>query len=323
MKKLTSYFIIFLIFPLFILSGCKDKNDDTPQPEKGTFADLKGYLIENSLDLPDILNGWIVSAQAVHENLSNYYIMDIRKPEDFANGHIEGAVNSSLANIVKDAKDVTKQIVVVCYTGQTAAHAVVALRLSGHTNAQVLKWGMSGWNEAFAGPWNNNVGNTVNEYPNSWTTDATATPEEFEYPDWETTTTDPAEILKERVNEFLAGGFNGINSTDVLASPSDYFINNFWAQADVEKYGHIKGAYRIKETLSLADGGIKNLDASKKVVTYCWTGQTSSMVTAYLKILGYDALSLKFGANAMIHDQLETHKWGPGAIMDYEYVTGK
>ncbi len=322
MKRTISYFIIIMILPLFMLSGCKDK-DDTPTPvEKGTFADLKDYVLKNSLDLPDILNGWIVSAEAVHNNLGNYHIMDIRAAADFANGHIEGAVNSSLANIVKDAKDVTKQIVVVCYTGQTAAHAVVALRLSGHKDAQVLKWGMSGWNPDFAGPWNNNVGNAAEEYPASWTTDATATPQDFSYPDWETNTTDPEKILEERVTEFLSGGFNGINSTDVLASPSDYFINNFWAEADVEKYGHIKGAYRIKP-LSLAGGEIKKIDPNKKVVTYCWTGQTSSMVTAYLKILGYDALSLKFGANALIHDNLEAHKWGPGAIMDYEYVTGK
>jgi rhodanese-related sulfurtransferase len=321
MKKIANYFIVLLIVPLFILGGCGD-NDDNPAPaEKGNFNTLKTYLIEKSLDLPDILNGWIISAEALHDNLDNYYVMDIRAAEDFANGHIEGAVHTSLVNIVNDAKDVTKQIVVVCYTGQTAAHAVVALRLSGHTNAMVLKWGMSGWNADFAGPWNNNVGNTAGDYPNSWTTDATATPKEYSWPAWETTTTDPAEILKLRVDQFVEGGFNGVNSTDVLAAPSDYFINNFWDQADVEHYGHIKGAYRLKP-LSLAGGEIKKINPDKKVVTYCWTGQTSSMVTSYLKILGYDAISLKFGANAMIHDDLESHKFGPGAIMDYEYVTG-
>jgi rhodanese-related sulfurtransferase len=322
MKKLASYFIIILIIPLFMFSGCKDDTDNPTPVEKGTFNDLKDYLIKNSLDLPDILNNWIVSAEAVHNNPDNYYIMDIRAASDFANGHIEGAVNSSLGSIVKDAKDVTKQILVVCYTGQTAAHAVVALRLSGHPDAQVLKWGMSGWNPDFSGSWDGGVGNAADEFPNNWTTDATATPQEFAYPDWEMNTTDPAEMLKERVEDFVEGGFKGINSSDVLSSPSDYFINNYWAQADVDKYGHIKGAYRINP-LSLAGGEVKNLDPSKKVVTYCWTGQTSSMITAYLNILGYDAISLKFGANSMIHDKLEAHKWGPGAVMDYEYVAGK
>ena len=322
MKKFLNYFIVLMIVPALFLGGCK-KTDDTPEAEKGNFNTLKTYLIENSMDLPDMLNGWIVSAEGIHDKLGDYHIMDIRSAADFANGHIEGAVNSTLANIVNDAKDVTKQIVVVCYTGQTASHAVIALRLSGHPNAQVLKWGMSGWNEVFAGPWNSNVGNTADDYPNSWTTDATAEIKDFEYPGWETTVTDGAEILKDKVNEMLQNGFSGISSTDVLTAPSDYFVNNYWAAADVEHYGHIKGAYRIKEDLSLASGGIKNLDPSKTIVTYCWTGQTSSMVTAYLKVLGYNTKSLKFGTNAMIHDKLESHKWGPGAIMDYEYVTGK
>jgi rhodanese-related sulfurtransferase len=323
MKKYLNYFIVFLIVPALFLGGCKQKDDDNPTVEKGNFNTLKTYLIENTLDLPDMLNGWIVSAEGIHDKLGDYHIMDIRSAADFENGHIDGAVNTTLANIVNDAKDVTKQIVVVCYTGQTASHAVIALRLSGHPNAQVLKWGMSGWNEVFAGPWNSNVGNTADDYPNNWVTDATATPKDFEYPGWETTTTDGAEILKERVNAFLQTGFHGITSTDVLTAPSDYFINNYWAQADVDHYGHIKGAYRIKEDLSLAGGGIKKLDPSKTIVTYCWTGQTSSMVTAYLAVLGYNTKSLKFGTNAMIHDKLESHKWGPGAIMDYEYVTGK
>jgi rhodanese-related sulfurtransferase len=54
---------------------------------------------------------------------------------------------------------------------------------------------------------------------------------------------------------------------------------------------------------------MKNIDPDKTVVTYCWTGQTSSMVTAYLNVIGYNAVSLKFGANGMIYSNLESHKF--------------
>jgi rhodanese-related sulfurtransferase len=57
-----------------------------------------------------------------------------------------------------------------------------------------------------------------------------------------------------------------------------------------------------------------NLDPSKEVVTYCWTGQTSSMITAYLSVLGYNTVSLKFGANGMIYDDLESHKFSTPAV---------
>jgi len=47
------------------------------------------------------------------------------------------------------------------------------------------------------------------------------------------------------------------------------------------------------------------------------------MITAYLNVLGYNAKSLKFGSNAMIHDNLLAHKWTADLPMGYEYVTTK
>jgi hypothetical protein len=42
---------------------------------------------------------------------------------------------------------------------------------------------------------------------------------------------------------------------------------------------------------------------------YCFTGQHSANVVAYLKMLGYDAYSVKFGSNAFINQTLrETEK---------------
>ena len=105
-------------------------------------------MVDNDMDLPDILNGWIVGAPdlaGVQSFIDTYDIIDIRGAQDFANGHIQGAVNSPLGNILTAAANTSKPILVVCYTGQSAGHAVVALRLSGYTDAKVLKFGMSGW----------------------------------------------------------------------------------------------------------------------------------------------------------------------------------
>ena len=44
------------------------------------------------------------------------------------------------------------------------------------------------------------------------------------------------------------------------------------------------------------------------------------MLTAYLTVLGYDALSLKFGSNSMIYDALESHKFSAPEV-DYPVVT--
>lgn len=106
----------------------------------------------------------------------------------------------------------------------------------------------------------------------------------------------------------LDNGFKGIDAADVLEHPEVNYLNNFWTQEDVDTYGCVKSAYRVKP-LSIANGEMKNYDPNRIAVTYCWTGQTSSMVTAYLNVIGYNAVSLKFGANSMIYNKLTAHKF--------------
>jgi rhodanese-related sulfurtransferase len=300
-----------------ILAGC---SEDTSMPEvgEGSFATLRSYLIENGLDLPAILTDWIIDASDVEPDPSAYYIMDIRSETLYNEGHIPGAVHSGLEEILTDAAmSGGKSIVVACKTGQTAAHAVVALRLSGYSDAMSLKWGMSSWNGAFD-EWSSKTASIAVGHDN-WSTDATATLTPHEYPILVTTATDGAGILAERVAAMLADDFKGVDADDVLASPGDFFINNYWDEEDVDTYGHIDGAYRI-HPLSLDANEFMYYDPDETVVTYCWSGQTSSAVTAYLTILGYDAKSLKFGANALIYSELQESKWGGSAT--YAYETG-
>jgi rhodanese-related sulfurtransferase len=315
-----------LIIPFLFMMSCKDDADPAPvNPiENASFDIMTDYMVAEGLDLPDVLASWITARPATADEvggfLSNRYVMDIRSAADFDAGHISGAVNSSLAAIVADAANAgDKQILVVCYTGQTASHATVALRLSGFTNAQVLKWGMSGWTGVDGyDKWTPNTSSQAVGAPN-WTMDATAPLETFEYPSFTSTSDDGATILAERVEFMVTNGFQGVASADVLATPANYHINNYWAQDDVDHYGHIAEAYRISP-LTLAGGEFKNYNPAATAVTYCWTGQTSSMITAYLTVLGYDAKSLKFGANSMIHNELESHKWAP-IVGDYPVVT--
>ncbi len=312
-KKSRTILALMLALTLVFTMSCKD---DTSSPKNSEFETLTEYLVENDMDIDDILVGWITTASAVVDHESDYYIIDIRSANDYANGHITGAVNSTLGNILTTAASSgSKPILVACYTGQGASHGVVALRLSGYSDAKVLKWGMSGWNADFDS-WTGNVGNSAVGNSN-WTTDATVTVAEFDGPEINVDGEEGAEILAERVDAMLAGGFKGIANADVLANPANYFINNYWAATDVDHYGHIAGAYRINP-LTIAGEEIFNLDPEKTIVTYCWTGQTSSMITAYLTVLGYDAKSLKFGTNGMIYENLESHKWVSSP--DYGYV---
>ena len=196
MKTLVKFFWIVLLVPAILFTGCKESTEETPANE--SYKILTDYMVAEGMDLPDVLDGWITVAPAEADLaafLGTYDILDIRGADDFADGHIEGAINTTLGGILDAAANTTKPILVVCYTGQTAGHAVVALRLSGYSDAKVLKFGMSGWNSNTAASWQNNTGNVAVGHSNWVDAPGSVTsPETFDTPVISTTATTGATI---------------------------------------------------------------------------------------------------------------------------------
>ncbi len=274
------------------------------------YTTLKEYMVANNLDLPEVLTGWTISSADVAAAISDYYVFDIRSADSYAAGHIEGAVNVTLKDVVSTAANYTdKPIVVACYTGQTAGHAVMALRLSGYSNAKVLLFGMSSWNSTLSGSWNSNIGSTGVGHAN-WVKSVTPATTAYAAPNLTTTATDGAGILAERVAAMLEGGLVGVTTKAILADPSAYpnQIFNYWGETDYLGYGHFNGAFQYN-TISLADDKVAAIDPTHPSIVYCYTGQTSSMITAWLNVLGYDVLSGKFGAGGIIYDAMTGHKF--------------
>lgn len=317
MKKFKFLIGLFIISS-FLFTACDGGDDDpTVEPPAPKFEVLKSYLVSNNMDLPGILStsaGKFVAPPPATEDLdaflATYYIMDIRNGEAFNGGHIQGAHNVAFKDILTEAsKAGGKPILIACYTGQTACYATALLRMYGYTDTKALKWGMSGWNETTAGPWNSNTGNIAKNHAN-WSYESAPVPSTFEYPTISSVKTDGDAILKERIEAVVNAGFKTANGADVLNNPSGYYINNFFSNDHYINFGHIDGAYKIKPlSFTDPDSGdtIKNLDPGAKVVTYCYTGQTSAVITAYLRVLGYDAYSLTFGMNGLFTDNAT---WG-------------
>ncbi len=76
-------------------------------------------------------------------------VLDIRKPEEFAQGHVNGAKHLpsdkilSAADSFKRFKE--KPVVVYCDSGSLAAAAVRQLNEQGFTKAFALRGGFAGW----------------------------------------------------------------------------------------------------------------------------------------------------------------------------------
>lgn len=323
MKKLSLILIGLLIIPTLFLTSC-DRGDDIDDgggivAEK-TFEVLSDYMTDNSMDINNILTNadnekFVVGAPAAADLdafLDKYYIMDIRTADAFNTlGHIEGAKNVAFGDILTEASNAGgKPILVVCYTGQTACYATALLRMYGYPHTRALKWGMSGWNPDTAGSWNSNTGDIANGSSN-WSNGSAPSNITFNDPDLGNTSKDGETILKERVEAVVADGFKSVGGADVLNNPGGYFINNYFSEADYTGFGHIVNAYRISP-LTLSGGEYKNLDPNGSVVTYCYTGQTSAVITAVLRVLGYDAYSLRFGMNGLYHSNpvWTTNQWG-------------
>ena len=307
--KTQNLFKLFLIIAVaaFSLSSCIETVEE---PKVDYYKVMTDYLAANKMDLPDVIANGVTTATAVSANPGAFYIIDLRAAADFAAGHIQGAVNSTVKDVLTAAQNAGgKPILLVCYTGQNAAYANVCLRLSGYADSKIMKWGMSAWSTQLD-RWTANVSDQAVNHANWSTTNAIKAPVTFSLPSFTATSKEGVEILKERVKVALDKGFQNVKPVDALANPANYFLVNYWTEADVNKYGHIKGAYRLNESLKLADAvGFKNLNPSAVVVPYCWTGQTSAMVSAYLTVLGYDAKGLFFGANNMIGSKLEKNSW--------------
>lgn len=335
--KNTKFLWYLLVFALLFATSCS-KDDDAETPATVNESEVLVKFLE-STDSPlgkDFVNSdmpTMIGADVVYQDITagaDIMVFDIRSADDFAAGHINGAINKAAGEVLGYlesegiAKD--KKIVVACYTGQTAGWVTSILRLNGFSSAFDMKWGMCSWHPDYSAKWVTAIANG-NAYATQFTPDATDKGVLGGLPGLSTGKTNGQDIFDARVATVLAEGFSPATITKdiVFANLSEYYIVNYWPATHYSDPGHIPGAmqYTPKESIKL-DVDLKTLPTDKTIVVYCYTGQTSAFLTTYLRILGYDAKSLLYGANGMIYDKLIenglTH-FDESYIHDYPTVT--
>ncbi len=339
MKFIYRHFVIFILPAVFLLAcngnnGTSDKKEiviQTPENVNETellynFITKSGDVI-NSKDIPAI-----VSADNVYNNLSDYLVLDIRGKSAYVEGHIDGAIQvdaKELFNFLE--KEVTpakyNKIVLVCYSGQTAAYYASLLRLAGYGNVFSLKYGMSGWSKSITpNKWTAGISN---KYAGIIETKENSKGEKSRVPEIKTGKTSGFKIMNARIKTIAEEGFKvaQIKVDSVMQNPDSYYIVNYWPITNYEQ-GHLPGAIQYEPKKSLnKDSSLTNLPTNKPIVVYCYTGQHSAFVTAYLRVLGYDARSLVYGANGFMHNKLVSeigHAFDPAkSIMDYPLIAGE
>ncbi len=79
----------------------------------------------------------------------NVFVLDVREPDEFKAGHIEGAVNVPIRTLAQNLNklpgDKATPIAVVCKSGIRAAYATMTVKLVGYTNVKDVVGGMLAW----------------------------------------------------------------------------------------------------------------------------------------------------------------------------------
>ncbi|RCW57468.1 MULTISPECIES: rhodanese-like domain-containing protein [Halanaerobium] len=216
------------------------------------------------------------------------FILDIRQPDVYNEGHVKGAVNvpwgPEAIPAALDKLPGDETIYVYCYTAQTANQTVALLNFAGF-DAKSVRFG---WNLGIT---------KVDGYQDAVETKANELAGTADY-----------EInadIEKAIVDYYAG----------LADVKDSMYKNYKISEDMLKMaidsdadmmvvsirqpgafaeGHIKGAVNIPWGAGM-EQYFGQLPQDKKLVVYCYTGQTAGQTVAGLRMLGYDAVSLNGG----------------------------
>lgn len=345
MKRINNTFQVLLVAAVLLLISCNGENSSksrgtSGQVETGSESPvllvgeetqlLLDYLAEqgdivNSRDFPSF-----ITAAALYELLdSNTLVIDLRQPDDYSAGHIRGAVNVSFNDLPAffgsdPGTGGYSRVAITCSDGQASAYATSLLRLQGYNNVYSLKWGMSSWNSSTAERgW---AGALSSGYQDRLETGDIERKPPYRMPELNTGKNSGGDIAAERFRKLFAEDISSIfiEPGELFTNPGEYFVINY-DRRDKYESGHIPGAMRYKpgSTLGFVEE-MSTIDPEARVVTYCSTGQNAGYVTAYLRLMGYDAYSLNHGNNGFMYDRMvaeqSTLSWTiftPGEVNDF------
>ena len=196
------------------------------------------------------------------------YLVDVREPSEYAEGHIPGAVNIPIRDLAANlgAIPLDAPVFVYCASGYRAAMSTAALHMLGYTNVKAYGPSSKAWTEA---------GEEVSTDPVELETfvEPIITPE-----------------LLASVDSFLAGipeGYLNLGTVEKMQeaiSAGAYLID----VREVGEYeeGRIPGAVNIPLRTLLDDPSA--IPTDQQVVVYCKSGFRAALANATLHIAGYE-----------------------------------
>ncbi|MGI6517214.1 MAG: rhodanese-like domain-containing protein [Bacillota bacterium] len=106
--------------------------------------------------LSSLPSDWFqMKPEVLYEKLDGgeeWFVLDVRRPEEFATGHLQGAVNIPVHELGKKInflpQEMERQIVVYCGSGVRSMFAASALLILGYECVYNMRGGFSAWEAA-------------------------------------------------------------------------------------------------------------------------------------------------------------------------------
>jgi rhodanese-related sulfurtransferase len=267
-----------------VIAGCAAKTS-APAAPKAVSDAANAYFANMPDDIYKISEKDFVEKVKANEDM---FILDIRQADVYAKGHVKGAVNAPWGTAISDSlgklpKD--KTIMVYCYTGQTAGQTVALLNMAGFTAKSVNL----GWDLGISKV--EGVADVTETTANDF---GTVTPLEIN-----------ADV-KAAIEAYYKGLANVKGTTyanykisedeakKLLDAKDKSVVFLSIRKAEDFAKGHIEGATNLPFGKGM-EQSFSKLPKDKKIIVYCYTGQTASQTVAGLRMLGYDAVSLNAG----------------------------
>jgi rhodanese-related sulfurtransferase len=251
-------------------------------------------------------------------------VLDVRRAEDFAKGHIPGAINVPLpllpaALLGNPALLGTKEVAVASYNGGDGNMASLLVNLAripdpsvSHPISRAIMGGMTTWSfDRALSPTRFDDDKGVRRVEDgAIQTGVVAGIDQGRFPTYAAFspgTDDVTRKLLVRAREYLTAldaegawwtdfvqyrALKGTASTD-----DDPQVLSVRSLADYRDRGHVPGAINVpwQQVAKLANA--KLIDPARKVFVYCYTGHTGGIATMALGILGYQTRNLLYGIN--------------------------
>jgi rhodanese-related sulfurtransferase len=341
MFSLNKEYILLLvvIFLSFCFTSCLEDPSPTSIDYKLTDTALLLHYLEEQGDYINTSSApSTISAEQIFSNPGVFNIIDLRSIEKFEQGRIPNSINlksEELISYFENSVNDTMAMILVSQSGQQSSYFTTLLRFWGYYNVYSLNFGIASWNNDFAQEVL--AERDLLSLDNELSLDNTIFPKSDFSPL-------PELILESSDNMKLniQGRINSVWNKEVvvqnlpLGSNSAFVIcygdlNLYKAHAlegPTPGEGHPNGVvhyladpiFELKSTAYL-----QTIPSNKKIIIYTLSGQLGASIAAYLRVLGYDAYSLNYGASQFIYERLawgeytKLYVFDESKVMNYPY----